>query len=142
MYCSGSFYFVLFHCVKSRGSGSNGQKSAMHASIHICALWNARAPWFERFAYVFRIRIEKSSKLCFENLQVLLKWNKLQPFENIIPHTFPGFLPSSLGLTSANVDQREAYFNGSSYMRLLNPIAMRKHTAFSIRSCRGNWFNL
>lgn len=40
---------------------------------------------------------------------------------------------------SANAENREAYFNGSSYLRLLTPMPMWKHSAFSIRTCRGKW---
>lgn len=38
---------------------------------------------------------------------------------------------------STNMEPREAYFNGSSYLRLLTPMPMWKHSAFSLRSCQG-----
>lgn len=48
-----------------------------------------------------------------------------------------GFNPTLTETAGANVEHREAYFNGSSYLRLLSPMPMWKHSAFSIRSCRG-----
>ncbi len=35
------------------------------------------------------------------------------------------------------VDQREAYFNGSVYLRLFTPMTLWGHSAVSFRTCRG-----
>lgn len=35
------------------------------------------------------------------------------------------------------VDQREAYFNGSVYLRLFTPMTLWGHSAISFRTCRG-----
>lgn len=47
------------------------------------------------------------------------------------------FNPTLIESAGSNVEHREAYFNGSSYLRLLTPMPMWKHSAFSVRSCRG-----
>lgn len=48
----------------------------------------------------------------------------------------PVIVPASF-VHSVIAEHREAYFNGSSYLRLQTPMPMWRHSAFSIRSCRG-----
>jgi len=36
------------------------------------------------------------------------------------------------------VEPKEAYFNGSAYLRLLTPMPLWSHSAISFRTCRGN----
>lgn len=36
-------------------------------------------------------------------------------------------------------DHREAYFNGSSYIRMLTTISLKRQTGLSFRTCIGNY---
>lgn len=40
------------------------------------------------------------------------------------------------------VDQREAYFNGSVYLRLFTPMTPWTHSALSFRSCKGEYYDV
>lgn len=43
-----------------------------------------------------------------------------------------------IGVSSlSTTDQREAYFNGSVYIRLAQPMTLWRHSALSFRTCRG-----
>lgn len=60
--------------------------------------------------------------------------------QNITDLVFLFLLVLCLTTTTVNAvvpEHREAYFNGSSYLRLMTPMPMWKHSAFSIRTCRG-----
>lgn len=47
---------------------------------------------------------------------------------------------SQYSVDAAGIEnQREAYFNGSVYLRLLTPMTLWTHSAISFRSCRGEY---
>lgn len=46
-----------------------------------------------------------------------------------------------IGVSSVSTsDQREAYFNGSVYIRLAQPMTLWRHSALSFRTCRGEFY--
>lgn len=67
----------------------------------------------------------------------MIKKNLYEPLQ-----IFSSSAIASIESTSETSENREAFFNGSSYLRLLTPMPMWKHSAFGIRSCRGNYISL
>lgn len=52
-------------------------------------------------------------------------------------------LSTTLAAINAAVqEQREAYFNGSSYIRLFQPMVLWRHSALSFRTCRGKFIHI
>lgn len=45
----------------------------------------------------------------------------------------------SLTVYALSIEQREAYFNGSAYLRLKTPMQLWGHSAISFRTCRGKF---
>ena len=44
-------------------------------------------------------------------------------------------------ITAAIIEEpKEAYFNGSGYLRLLTPMPIWGHSAISLRTCKGIYF--
>lgn len=43
-------------------------------------------------------------------------------------------------VVNAADEQREAYFNGSVYIRLAQPMTLWRHSALSFRTCRGEFY--
>lgn len=44
-----------------------------------------------------------------------------------------------IGTSTMVSGSKEAYFNGSAYLRLLSPMPIWDHSAISFRSCRGKF---
>lgn len=71
-------------------------------------------------------------------LQLCIKYLRFKRYIIFIIYFIFTVLSTTLAAINAAVqEQREAYFNGSSYIRLFQPMLLWRHSAISFRTCRG-----